>query len=144
MRNGLRALLINRIFLRAVGLAIGAIFIYASVDKVLHPDRFADAVHEYDMLPLFAVNAFALAMPWVELVVGVALIIGVWRRAAGLLTATLSVAFMVAIAQAEIRGLRIECGCFSVSGMSATEASWGLFARDAALLLGSVLLWRKG
>jgi len=144
VRNGLRALLINRIFLRAVGLAIGAIFIYASVDKVLHPDRFADAVHEYDMLPLFAVNAFALAMPWVELVVGVALIIGVWRRAAGLLTATLSVAFMVAIAQAEIRGLRIECGCFSVSGMSATEASWGLFARDAALLLGSVLLWRKG
>lgn len=144
MRNGLRALLINRIFLRAVGLAIGAIFIYASVDKVLHPDLFADAVHEYDMLPLFAVNAFALAMPWVELVVGVALIIGVWRRAAGLLTATLSVAFMVAIAQAEIRGLRIECGCFSVSGMSATEASWGLFARDAALLLGSVLLWRKG
>ncbi len=83
-------------------------------------------------------------MPWAELIAGVALVIGCWRRAGGLLTAALSVAFMVAIAQAELRGLKIECGCFNVSGMSATEASWGLFARDAFLLLGSMLIWRKG
>jgi len=134
----------SRVFLRIAGLMIGGVFIYASLDKILHPDRFADVVHEYDMLPLLGVNAFALAMPWVELVAGVALAIGFWRRAAGLLAAALSTAFMVAIAQAQLRGLKIECGCFNVSGMSATEASWGLFARDALLLLGSVLTWRRG
>ena len=139
-----RRLFAHRGFLRIAGLAIGGVFIYASLDKILHPDRFADVVHEYDMLPLFAVNAFALAMPWVELMTGIALIIGVWRRAAGLLAAALSVAFMIAISQAQLRGLRIECGCFNVSGMSATDASWGLFARDALLLLGSVLIWRRG
>ena len=133
----------SRVLLRALGIAIGGTFIYASADKVLHPDRFADVVHEYDMLPLLVVNAFALAMPWVELVAGIALAIGLWRRAAGLLAAALSVSFMVAIASAELRGLKIECGCFNLSGMIATEASWGLFGRDALLLAGSVLLWRR-
>lgn len=137
-------LLTHRLFLRAAAMVVGAIFVYASLDKVAHPDRFADVVHEYDMLPLGLVNAFALVMPWVELVAGAALVVGVWRRAAGLLTVALSAAFMVAIASAELRGVEIECGCFNVSGMSATEASWGLFARDCLLGAAGALLWRRG
>jgi len=142
--RGIRQLFVNRVFLRIAGLMIGGVLIYASLDKILHPDRFADVVHEYGMLPLLAVNSFALAMPWVEMTTGIVLIIGVWRRAAGLLAAALSAAFMIAISQAQLRGLQIECGCFTVSGMSATEASWSLFGRDALLLLGSVLIWRRG
>ena len=56
----------------------------------------------------------------------------------------MTVAFLVAIAQAEIRGLDVECGCFTVSGMSSSEASWDLFIRDIPLLLGAMLVWRKG
>ncbi len=133
----------HRIFLRVTGLVVGGIFVYASWDKITQADRFADVVHDYDMLALVFINAFALIMPWAELTVGAALIIGVWRRAAGLMATAMTVAFMIAIAQAEIRGLKIECGCFDVSGMSGTEASWGLFLRDIALLLGSMLLWRR-
>jgi hypothetical protein len=127
-----------------VVLGIGLTLIYASLDKVAHPDRFADIVHEYDMLPMFLINAFALTMPAVEMVTGAVLIFGWWRRAGGLLAAALCLAFMVAIAQAELRGLKIECGCFDVSGMSATEASWGLFYRDLGLLFASLLIWRRG
>jgi uncharacterized membrane protein YkgB len=101
-------------------------------------------VHDYDMLPLIFINAFALIMPWTEITTGAALIVGVWRRGAGLLATAMTVAFLIAIAQAEIRGLEIECGCFTVSGMSHTEASWDLFIRDIPLLLGAVLVWRKG
>jgi uncharacterized membrane protein YphA (DoxX/SURF4 family) len=133
----------HRVFLRLVGLVVGGIFVYASWDKITQADRFADVVHDYDMLPLLLINAFALIMPWAELTVGAALIVGVWRRAAGLIATAMTVAFMIAIAQAEIRGLERECGCFDVSGMSGTQASWGLFLRDIPLLLGSVLLWRR-
>ncbi len=133
----------HRVFLRLAGLIVGGVFVYASWDKITQADRFADIVHDYDMLPLLFVNAFALMMPWTELVVGATLIVGVWRRASGLLATALTVSFMVAIAQAEIRGLEIECGCFDVSGMSGTEASWDLFVRDIPLLLGSVLVWRR-
>jgi len=136
--------LTHRAFLRIAGLAVGAVFVYASLDKIAHPDRFADVIHDYQMLPLVLVNAWALAMPWVEMTTGAVLILGLWRRAGGLLAMAMTVAFLVAIAQAEIRGLRIECGCFDVSGMSSTEASWGLFARDVGLLACSALVWRKG
>jgi uncharacterized membrane protein YphA (DoxX/SURF4 family) len=132
------------IFLRAVGILVGATFVYASLDKVARPDRFADIVHDYDMLPLIFINAFALIMPWTEITTGAALILGVWRRGAGLLATAMTVAFLIAIAQAEIRGLEIECGCFTVSGMSSSEASWDLFIRDIPLLLGAMLVWRKG
>jgi uncharacterized membrane protein len=131
------------VFLRLLQLGLGAMFIYASLDKIGHPDRFADIVHEYDMLPLFLVNAFALAMPAIEAVTGAALLLGCWRRAAGLLATALCLAFLVAIAQARLRGLDIECGCFDVSGLSATQASWDLFLRDLGLLLASALVWRR-
>jgi uncharacterized membrane protein YphA (DoxX/SURF4 family) len=140
----IRAVVTHRAFLRLAGIAVGGVFIWASLDKIARPDRFADIVHDYDMLPLLFLNAFALMMPWAEIVAGAALILGVWRRGAGLLATALTVSFMVAIAQAEIRGLEIECGCFDVSGMSGTEASWGLFLRDIPLLLGSMLVWRRG
>lgn len=139
----IRRIMTHRVFLRLAGLVVGGVFVYASWDKITQADRFADVVHDYDMLPLAFVNAFALMMPWAELVVGATLVVGVWRRASGLLATALTVSFMVAIAQAEIRGLEIECGCFDVSGMSGTEASWDLFVRDIPLLLGSVLVWRR-
>lgn len=132
------------IFLRLTGLVVGGVFVYASWDKITQADRFADIVHDYDMLPLMFINAFALIMSWTELTVGAVLILGVWRRAAGLLATAMTVSFLIAIAQAEFRGLEIECGCFDVSGMSGTEASWDLFLRDIPLLLGSALVWRKG
>jgi uncharacterized membrane protein YphA (DoxX/SURF4 family) len=139
-----KRLLTHPIFLRIAGLVVGAALLYASLDKIARPDRFADIVHDYDMLPVVAVNAFALLMPWTEMVAGAALILGVWRRGAGLLATALSAAFLIAIAQAELRGLKIECGCFDVSEMSSSQASWSLFARDIPLLLGSLLVWRKG
>ncbi len=135
-------LLANRVFLRVAGLSVGAVFVYASLDKIVYPDRFADILNDYDMLPPVLINPLALIMPWLELVTGLALIIGVWRRAAGLLATVLTVAFLVSIAQAQLRGLEVECGCFDVSGSSATTASWSLFLRDVPLLAASALLWR--
>jgi putative oxidoreductase len=140
----IRALLLHRTVLRLIAIAIGVTLIWASIDKLHYPDRFADVVHDYDMLPLSLVNAFALAMPAVEVVTGLALIVGLWRRPAGLLAVGLFAAFMIAIAQAQLRGLQIECGCFSVSDMSASQATWGLFARDVVYLAGSMLVWRRG
>jgi uncharacterized membrane protein YphA (DoxX/SURF4 family) len=140
----LKRLLTHPIFLRLVGIAIGAVLVRASLDKIERPDQFADIVHDYQMLPAIAINAFALLMPWTEMVTGAALILGIWRRGSGLLAAALATAFLIAIAQAELRGLRIECGCFDVSGMSTSEASWSLFLRDLPLSLGSLLVWRRG
>ncbi len=133
----------HRLVLRIIGLGVGGLFIYASLDKLAHPDRFADIINDYQILPLISINASALAIPWIEMVAGAALVLGIWRRGAGLLLTALTVAFMIAIAQAQLRHLEIECGCFDVSGLSATQASWDLFLRDTGLLLACLLLWRR-
>ncbi len=146
----MRRLFTHPVFLALVGVAVGQELVRASFDKIAHPDLFADVVHDYEMLPLVAINAFALLMPWTELIAGTLLIVGAWRplsawrRGAGLLSSLLFAAFLVAIAHAEHKGLTIRCGCFDVSGMTSSEASWSLFARDVPLLLGSLLLWRRG
>jgi uncharacterized membrane protein YphA (DoxX/SURF4 family) len=145
MRSAARAIwqfLNHRVVLRIIGLGIGGMFIYASYDKIINPDRFADVVNDYQMLPLIFINAFGLAMPWVALTAGVALVLGFWRRAAGLVFAALTFAFIIAVAQAQIRGLDIVCGCFDVSGVSG-KASWEHFALDIGLLLACVLVWRR-
>ena len=144
LARGIWRVVTHRVFVRLAGIGVGAVFVYASRDKIAAADQFADIVNDYQMLPLVVVNAFALAMPWAEMVTGAALIAGVWRRAAGLVATALTAAFLVGIAQAEIRGLDIECGCFDVGGMSASKASWDLFARDVVLLLPCLLVWRRG
>ena len=59
-------------------LFLGGVFIYASVDKILHPDDFAHAVYNYQILPNGLINLTALVLPWLELLLGICLLTGVW------------------------------------------------------------------
>ena len=113
-------------------LAVGGIFIYASLDKLAHPDAFAQAVHHYRMVPIPLLHLFAGLLPVVEIVVGVALVTGFRVRGASLLAATMTVVFMVAIATALARGLDISCGCFHTDGGHGVGMS--LLLRDIVLL----------
>jgi len=89
---------------------LGGIFIYASIDKILNPALFARAVFNYEMLPYWAVNFFALIMPWVEFAAGVLLVLGLFTRASSSLILAMLVMFGIAITQALLRGLEIDCG----------------------------------
>jgi hypothetical protein len=79
-------------------------------------------------------------MPWVELVVGIFLIVGVWRREAALVAALLLLVFLVAIGWNLARGHAVDCGCFDVRSAGKTpeqllsDMKWVLL-RDVALLL---------
>jgi cobalt-zinc-cadmium efflux system protein len=113
---------------------VGGIFIYASWDKLLHPDGFARIVFNYHLVPSPLINVMAIALPWIEMVAGVCLVIGVWPRSAGLLLAALTVVFIIALSINWFRGVSIECGCFTVSSDAKSVIST-LIARDVGLLL---------
>ena len=135
--NGLRRGLV--IALRAT---VAAVFIWASLDKIAHPDRFADIVWDYGILPEGLVNLFAVGLPWVELVLGVFLLAGIWVPSAALLASGLTVMFMVALAVGLSRGEEFHCGCFSTA-QEGTGSGWDLMWKDALLLTaGVVLLWQ--
>ncbi len=73
----------------ACRLIVGATFLYASLDKLAHPVAFAQSVHNYHLVPLALLHPFALLLPAVEATIGVALLVGFWRRGAALLGAVL-------------------------------------------------------
>lgn len=118
-------------------LVVGGIFVYASLDKVTHPEAFARIVFNYHLVPASLINISALILPMVELVAGVLLILGVWPRSAGLILVALCVVFLAALSVNWIRGVSLECGCFSVS--SKVKGTIGsLILRDVALLAAAV------
>ena len=66
----------------AVSIGLGAVFIYASLDKIAHPLDFARIVYRYRLagptaaLGVVPANAFAVVLPWLEAVIGVLLLTG--------------------------------------------------------------------
>lgn len=68
----------SKVIMLAARLILGGVFVFASVDKILHPAAFADAVYNYQILPDSLINVAAIILPWLELVLGSLLIIGVW------------------------------------------------------------------
>ncbi|MEN8006749.1 MAG: MauE/DoxX family redox-associated membrane protein [Candidatus Krumholzibacteriota bacterium] len=121
------------ILVLACRLFVGGIFIYASLDKLGHPQAFAVAISHYRIVPYPLLHFFAHLLPVVEIVTGSALVLGIGRRGAALLAAAMTVVFMAAITSALIRNLDISCGCFNTDGGHAVGID--LLWRDGILLL---------
>lgn len=113
---------------------LAGVFICAGIGKILKPGEFADAVAAFKILPIALVNIFAIVLPWVELLSGLALLHRASSRHGALMMIGLNLMFMVAVASAMTRGLDIECGCFTLSHAH-SKVGWGLLARDGGLLL---------
>lgn len=125
----------------AARLILGAVFVYASVDKILHPQAFAQIVHNFRILPNMLVNPAALTMPFVELTAGAALIIGRPAFPAALILTGFVVVFAVAVGFNLVRGLDFQCGCFTTSP-EAQSANTTTFIRDILLLIPAALALR--
>ena len=97
----------------AARVLLGCVFLYASLDKIRHPDLFAEAVYNYQLLPEVMVNIVAIWLPWLELVSGVLLVLGFWIRGSVLVLTGLMMVFIGALGFNLARGLDINCGCFS-------------------------------
>lgn len=94
---------------------MAGVFIYASIDKIIHPDLFAQAVYNYQVLPGYLVNLTALILPWLELTLGTCLLINRWMAGASALAAMIMALFVGMILFNLARGLDISCGCFSAA-----------------------------
>lgn len=113
-------------------IVVGALFLLASYDKILDPLRFAESVDSYKLLPAVAISPFALALPWIEFVAGLLLVLGMASRAAALVVLCLLLMFMGAIGIDMARGLTIDCGCFGALTES-DPIGWVTLVRDVGL-----------
>ena len=126
-----------------VSIGLGAVFVYASFDKIAHPQDFARIVYRYRLagptagLGVVPANVLAVVLPWIEGVTGVLLITGLWRREAAALAGGMLVTFLAAVSYVLWQGIDVaHCGCFTVGG-EGRGAGWTLIASDLGLLLAA-------
>jgi uncharacterized membrane protein YphA (DoxX/SURF4 family) len=129
-------------------LILGAVLLVAGALKVPNLPKSAMAVRAYEMLPIPIANFLGYTLPWIEIGLGLLLIVGVTVKISGALGALTMLAFIIAIAQAWARGLSIDCGCFGGGGTIDPEDTKYLseIIRDIGLMgLGIFLyLYPKG
>jgi uncharacterized membrane protein YphA (DoxX/SURF4 family) len=130
-------------------LLLGGVFVAAAIPKIADPPSFAHMISNYGILPPGLVNAAALLLPWIEMVSGIALIAGVFRRTAAKLIGTLLLVFVLGIGINLARNHAVQCGCFDVHAAEKShdqlirEMRWAVI-RDTALLAVVGFLLARG
>lgn len=109
-------------------LALGGVFIHHGWVKIADPiEKFLKPLKTYDILPLeppWILNSIAVILPWVELIAGVLIVLGIWRRASALIIFGMLALFTPAVIhfalgyQAAHPGIPfheivLDCGCGS-------------------------------
>ncbi len=97
-------------------LTLGGVLFAAGWLKIFTPAKSQMAVRAYEVLPISVANFLGIALPWLEVGLGVLLILGIAVRISAIVGGGLMVVFIAAISQAWARGLSIDCGCFGGGG----------------------------
>ncbi len=126
-------------------LVLGGVILVAGALKVTNLGQSALAVRAYQLLPYDLAGYVGYALPIIEIVIGLMLVLGLFTRMSALLGALLMLAFVIGIASAWARGLSIDCGCFGGGGtIGAEQTAYPLeLSRDVALLLAGAWLVRR-
>ena len=124
-------------------LFLGGVLVYAGAVKIPRPLTSERAVQAYEIFPMELAGWIGLALPYLEVVLGVLLILGLFTRVSAALSTLLMLALIIVISQAWARGLTIDCGCFGGGGqIGAEETKYPQeIARDASFALAGAWLW---
>ena len=128
---------------------LGIMFIYASYSKILDPAAFSKNIHNFHITDNFVwvENLVALILPWLELIVGVFLIFGVFLEGSTSITIGLYIFFIIILSQAVFRGIDVHCGCFKTeSDAGVTDLHMELIKRigeDFVLLVMAFIIKLK-
>jgi uncharacterized membrane protein YphA (DoxX/SURF4 family) len=116
---------------------LGSLFLYAGIAKIVDPMGFALSIYNYKLLPESLINVAAILLPWMEVIVGGSLLLGIGAAGGALIATALFSIFAGALTINLIRGLDIACGCFSTAASGGSISGFYLL-RDLSLLLMSL------
>ena len=129
----------NKTLLVLFRLVLGGLFVYTGVVKVLDPLDFAQNIRNYRLVGQSLSFMAAVVLPWLEILAGVALAAGIWKRASALIISGLLVFFILLTLVTIARGLDVECGCF---GALSRKSGFGVILEDLGMLfMGLCLLF---
>ncbi len=117
---------------------LSGIFLYSGYVKWKSPLRFEAVLYAYDLFPDVYIPAIALYFPWVEIILGLLLLIGFRRKIRYLAGAStmLLLFFITIIIITYFRGIEVDCGCL---GFDDPISPWTI-ARDTLMLIPAIYL----
>ena len=131
------------LFVLIARLVLAGAFVMAALPKIQDPVAFATSVNAFRVIDSGLSGWVALLLPWLELVIGLGILLPTIRRASGALIALLLLLFIALHTSAWMRGLDISCGCFGAeTGESTTDYRW-LILRNLLLLGATILVLRQ-
>jgi uncharacterized membrane protein YphA (DoxX/SURF4 family) len=120
---------------------LGILFVSASLGKIIDPGAFASSVSAYDIVTGDTALAVATVLPWVELLCGIGLILGLFWRGSAFLAILMLAQFTILVLYALWRGLDISCGCYT-QDPTAERLGWWKIGENALLLFIATLVLR--
>lgn len=136
----IRSLLSNDYLVAALRLLLGLLFVFASIDKISDPSAFANAITNYKLISGSLSLFIATVLPWIELLSGLAILLGFWFHGAAMVLFILVSSFTLAVLTGLIRGLDISCGCFTLDP-HVSKIGWLKVFENFGLILVSLVLF---
>ncbi len=145
MSDNIKKLLNNSYVELSVRWFLGIIFLYACYHKIIAPAHFAKIIYGYYLFPDVSINLIAIVLPFIELIAGLAMILGIYPRSAVLIINGMLIMFIFALSINLIRGSQFDCGCFSFGEAGYTYSAGELLVRDIAFFVCGlqVLFFRR-
>jgi uncharacterized membrane protein YphA (DoxX/SURF4 family) len=121
-------------------LAVGGVLLYAGFLKALSPSaEFAAVLEAYKLFPASFLTPLSIALPYVEMWVGLFMLTGFCTRLAALAATLLSCAFLTTVGSAFLRGIDLaHCGCFGPQSLTPRHT----MVLDIALLILSLIVFQ--
>ena len=135
----IKNILFNKWLVLFIRLMLASIFVVSGILKIIEPMAFSDAISSYKILPISLSNLFAIILPWVELLAGLSLLTKQYLLSASILIMLLSLIFVLAVGSAMLRGLDINCGCFSIN--ISEKAGAGIIMRDIGIIITAYIIF---
>lgn len=133
--------LLTSIPMLVLRLILGGIFVFAAAVKLQDPQGVADTILGFELgIPDHLVLLGAYVVPWAEMLIGVALVVGLWTRAAALLYALTMAAFIAAIISVIQRGMSLECQCLGRFKLYCSGPLGTCKVVENSILLGGALI----
>lgn len=132
-------------------LALGGLFVFAAYNKIGNIQAFAFAIKGFKVLDAEThgqlIISAAYTIPWIEMIAGVMLILGLKARAAAAALGIMLLVFIAALVHVILdESIDADCSCFGdMNLVCKATVGWCQVIRDLIMLVPVIyLLWRGG
>lgn len=126
---------------RLVRFSLGGIFVFSGVVKLIDPKKFARTISEFNLVPEMLLPPVAIGLPAVELLAGLGLIFNIRGSLSAIFG--LLIMFIIILWFGILKGLDIDCGCFSIGELKDHASLREAFHRDLVMVAAVFYLYLR-